>query len=86
MRYEQSDEKQQQILRPSYPTAWGPRRAGSQDDMAVGIASFRDSEIIRAAKSVYQSMANSNPWLMGKNQACYFSLHQITSIYRKLSE
>jgi hypothetical protein len=49
-------------------------------------SSFRDAEIIRAAKSVYQSMANSNPWLMGKNQACYFSLYQITSIYRKLSE
>lgn len=49
-------------------------------------SSFRDAEIIRAAKSVYQSMANSNPWLMGKNQACYFALYQITSIYRKLSE
>lgn len=49
-------------------------------------SSFRDAEIISAAKSVYQSMANSNPWLMGKNQACYFALHQITSIYRKLSE
>lgn len=49
-------------------------------------AAFKDAEIIRAAKSVYQSMANSNPWLMGKNQACYFALYQITSIYRRLSE
>lgn len=47
---------------------------------------FKDAEIIRAAKSVYQSMANSNPWLMGKNQACYFALYQITSIYRRLSD
>jgi hypothetical protein len=46
---------------------------------------FKDAEIIRAAKSVYQSMASSNPWLMGKNQACYFALYQITSIYRRLS-
>ncbi len=47
--------------------------------------SFRDEEIIRAAKSVYQEMASSNPWLMGKNKACYFSLGQITSIYQRLS-
>lgn len=49
-------------------------------------AAFRDGEIIRAAKSVYQSIASSNPWLMGKNPACYFALYQITSIYRRLSE
>lgn len=49
-------------------------------------AAFRDVEIIRAAKSVYQSMANSNPWLMGKNPACYFALYQITSIYQRLSK
>jgi hypothetical protein len=48
-------------------------------------ASFKDEEIIRAAKSVYQDMASSNPWLMGKNKACYFSLSQITSIYQRLS-
>jgi len=47
---------------------------------------FKDAEIIRAAKSVYQNMASSNPWLMGKNQACYFALNQITSIYRRLAE
>lgn len=46
---------------------------------------FRDEEIIRAAKSVYQSVASSNPWLMGKNKACYFALNQITSIYQRLS-
>lgn len=49
-------------------------------------SSFRDAEIIRAAKSVYQNMASSNPWLMGKNQACYFALNQITSIYRRLAD
>lgn len=47
---------------------------------------FKDDEIIRAAKSVYQSMAASNPWLMGKSKACYFALNQITSIYQRLSE
>ena len=47
---------------------------------------FKDDEIIRAAKSVYQSMADSNPWLMGKSKACYFALNQITSIYQRLSE
>jgi hypothetical protein len=47
---------------------------------------FKDEEIIRAAKSVYQGMASSNPWLMGKSKACYFALNQITSIYQKLSE
>jgi hypothetical protein len=47
---------------------------------------FKDDEIIRAAKSIYQSMAASNPWLMGKSKACYFALNQITSIYQRLSE
>jgi AIPR protein len=47
---------------------------------------FKDAEIIRAAKSVYQSIANSNPWLTGKNPACYFALYQITSIYQRLSK
>lgn len=46
---------------------------------------FKDAEIIRAAKSVYQNMAASNPWIMGKSPACYFALYQITSIYRRLS-
>ena len=46
---------------------------------------FKDDDI-RAAKSVYQSMAASNPWLMGKSKACYFALNQITSIYQRLSE
>lgn len=48
-------------------------------------AAFKDGEIIRAAKSVYQNMASSNPWIMGKSPACYFALYQITSIYRRLS-
>lgn len=46
---------------------------------------FRDEELIQAAKSVYQSIAKSNPWMMGKSPACYFALNQITSIYRRLS-
>jgi hypothetical protein len=47
---------------------------------------FKDEEIIRATKSVYQGMASLNPWLMGKSKACYFALNQITSIYQRLSE
>jgi hypothetical protein len=47
---------------------------------------FRDEELIRAAKAVYQSVANSNPWVMGKSRACYASLYQITSIYKRLSD
>lgn len=47
---------------------------------------FRDEELIRAAKSVYQDIADSNPWLMGKNKACYAALYQITGIYQRLSE
>lgn len=46
---------------------------------------FNDDELIRAAKSVYQEIANSNPWNMGKSRACYSALYQITSIYSKLS-
>jgi hypothetical protein len=46
---------------------------------------FKDAEIIRAAKSVYQNMASSSPWMIGKNQACYFALYQITSIYSRLA-
>jgi len=46
---------------------------------------FRDEDLIGATKSVYQSVAASNPWLMGKNRACYFALNQITSIYQRLS-
>lgn len=48
-------------------------------------AAFHDEELIHAAKSVYQNIASSNPWLMGKSQACYAALFQITSIYQKLS-
>jgi hypothetical protein len=47
---------------------------------------FKDKELINAAKSVYQSIAKSNPWMMGKSPACYFSLYQITSIYQRLSK
>jgi hypothetical protein len=47
---------------------------------------FEDRELIKSAKSVYQNIANSNPWLMGKSKACYAALYQITSLYQKLSE
>ena len=32
---------EQRILRPAYPTAWGPERAGSQDDTAKVIVELR---------------------------------------------
>lgn len=47
---------------------------------------FNDVEIIHAAKAQYMNVAHSNPWNMGKNQAIYSSLFQITNIYRKLSK
>jgi hypothetical protein len=47
---------------------------------------FNDIEIIHAAKAQYMNVAHSNPWNMGKNQAIYSSLFQITNIYRKLSK
>lgn len=47
-------------------------------------AVFSDGEIIRAAKAQYMNVAHSNPWNMGKNQAIYSSLFQITNIYKKV--
>ena len=47
---------------------------------------FRDDELIRSAKSVYQNIADHNPWIMGKSKACYAALYQITSIYQRLSD
>ncbi|MBD0332114.1 MAG: hypothetical protein ICV66_05620, partial [Chitinophagaceae bacterium] len=46
---------------------------------------FKDEELIKAAKSVYMEIANSNPQTMGKTRACYSALSQITAIYQKLS-
>jgi hypothetical protein len=47
---------------------------------------FSDLEIIQAAKKQYMLVVHSNPWNMGKNQAIYSSLLQITNIYRKLDK
>jgi len=46
---------------------------------------LKDEELIKAAKSVYMEMADSNPQTMGKSKACYSALLQITSIYERLS-
>jgi len=46
---------------------------------------FNDRDLIQVAKSVYQEIAHSNPWNMGKSRACYSNLYQITSIYKKLA-
>lgn len=48
-------------------------------------ANFDEAELIAAAKSAYQEIADHNPSTMGKTKACYSALHQITSIYKKLS-
>jgi hypothetical protein len=46
---------------------------------------FRDEDLIQAAKTVYMEIADSNPQTMGKSRACYSSLLQLTSVYKKLS-
>jgi hypothetical protein len=47
---------------------------------------FNDVEIIHAAKAQYMNVAHSNPWNMGKSQAIYSSLFQITNIYKKVGQ
>jgi hypothetical protein len=47
--------------------------------------SFSDEEIINAAITVYQEIADHNPQTMGKSKACYSQLYQLTSLYRRLS-
>jgi hypothetical protein len=43
-----------------------------------------DEELVAAAKVAYTKMAGSNPQTMGKSSACYSSLLQLTSVYKKL--
>lgn len=43
-----------------------------------------DSELVAAAKVAYMQIAGSNPQTMGKRSACYSSLLQLTSVYKKL--
>lgn len=47
---------------------------------------FSDVELIAAAKSQYINTAKSNPWNMGKSQAVYSSLLQITNIVKRMSQ
>lgn len=49
-------------------------------------AAFSDEEIISAAITVYQEIADHNPQTMGKNKACYSQLYQLTSLYKRLSQ
>ena len=46
---------------------------------------FSDEELISAAATVYQEIADSNPQSMGKSKACYSQLLQITALYKRLS-
>jgi hypothetical protein len=46
---------------------------------------FDEQELIDAAKQAYTEIAAHNPQTMGKNKACYSTLHRITSIYARLN-
>lgn len=46
---------------------------------------FSDEDIITAAVTVYQEIADRNPQTMGKNKACYSQLYQLTSLYKRLT-
>ncbi len=48
--------------------------------------SFTDEELISTAVSVYRYMASSDPQRMGKNNACYAYLYQLTSLHKRLSK
>jgi len=48
-------------------------------------ARLNDADLIAAAKSAYQDLANSNPTTMGKSKACYAQLYQIAEIYKRLA-
>lgn len=48
-------------------------------------SSFTETDLIKAAKTVYQEIALSKPHLMGKSRPCYTQLRQITALYKKLS-
>jgi hypothetical protein len=47
---------------------------------------LRDEELIQAAKEVYQEVARSKPFNMGRLRACYSPLYRITSIYKRLDD
>ena len=47
---------------------------------------LNDRELMQTAKNAYMEIANSNPNVMGKNKACYTTIQQITSIYRKFRD
>ncbi|MBI4946565.1 MAG: AIPR family protein [Bacteroidetes bacterium] len=44
-----------------------------------------DQELAKTAKSVLMDFAKHNPQTMGKSKACYSSLLQISSLYKKLT-
>lgn len=48
--------------------------------------SFTDEELISTTVSVYRDMANSDPQKMGKSNACYAYLYQLTSLHKRLSK
>lgn len=47
---------------------------------------FTDKDLINAVKPAFIEMASSNPNVMGKSKACYAQLHQITNLYKRLSD
>lgn len=48
--------------------------------------SFTDNDIIQAAIGQYMETAGSNPGTMGKTHSVYYSLFQLTSIFRRLDQ
>jgi len=44
-----------------------------------------EGELIEAAASVYQEIADHNPQTMGKSKACYSSLLRLTEVYDRLA-
>ena len=44
-----------------------------------------EGELIEAAASVYQEIADHNPQTMGKSKACYSSLLRLTEVYARLA-
>lgn len=46
---------------------------------------FKDADLIEAAKTAYQELANSSPTTMGKSKACYAQLYQIVDMAKRLT-
>lgn len=48
--------------------------------------SFPEDDLIQTAKQVYIEIAKSDPPTMGKNQACYSALKQVTNMFKRYAK